>query len=92
MKYKIKEGEAHRHDDLPTPWRPLSLLAEHDLHTCRLSREWKESREGFPLLRLIGFIARRIETAIRRRVWRLARHALAVCINKKIVKTTFGNT
>jgi hypothetical protein len=31
-------------------WRPLSILAEHDLHLERLSREWKESQSAFRFL------------------------------------------
>jgi hypothetical protein len=31
-------------------WRPLSILAEHDMHLEQLSREWKESQSAFRFL------------------------------------------
>jgi hypothetical protein len=35
------------------PWRPMSLLVEHDMHVERVSQEWKESQESFEFLHAV---------------------------------------
>jgi hypothetical protein len=55
-------------------WRPLSILAEHDLHLERLSREWKESQSAFRFLdgikisgvTLIKFLIRKAAGSVRK--------------------------